>query len=366
MKPLPPGYARAVPIGAGAFGEVWRAREVSSGRWVALKRVADPQRQRVEAEVLALGLRALPQLHAAVTHRGGHWIAMEYVHGVSLREAMGLGLSRSELAALGHGLALALVELHRTGRAHGDLKPENVLVQGRDGVRLVDLEFSGARQSRQGGTAGYCAPEAGDPSADPRRADLWSLGVILHELLCGARPGSEERTGAWPRLRAAAPDWVGLVDCLVRTDPKRRPPTAIEAVADLPPVDPSSDPAALLREAADQKLAALLSAQADRLVRRSRGSEAMPLLQEALDLDPDQTQALEVLPRVRIETRSRSWIVAVVVALACMVAAGVWKWRESPSRTPVLGGMGEARERIHAPRSQPAISDLPLRERTKR
>lgn len=363
MKRLPPGYVRAVPIGAGSFGEVWRARETATGRFVALKRVADIFRQRAEAEVLGLGLRSLPHLHGVVSHRGGFWIAMEYVHGVSLREAMALGLSRSEMAVLATWLAAALSELHRAGRSHGDLKPENVLVDVREGVRLVDLEFSGAGRVRQGGSAGYCAPEAGNRAADPLRADLWSLGVILHEILCGARPGSEDFAGAWPRLRTAAPDWTALVDSLVRSDPARRPSSASEACQDLPEIDAAADPRPLVREAADQKLAALLSSQADRLVRGSRGAEAMPLLQEALDLDPDQTQALEVLPKVRIERTPRRWILVAVLLLVCALVAGVWRWREAPARTPVLTGMGEGKERIRPQRSSPVISDLPLRER---
>lgn len=365
MKPLPGGYVRAAAIGAGSFGEVWRARESATGRWVALKRVADLSRQRAEAEVLALGLKSLPRLHGAFSHRGGHWIAMEYVHGVSLREAMALGLSRSEMAQLAHLLVEALVELHGAGRCHGDLKPENVLVDAREGMRLIDLEFSGAASARRGGTAGYCAPETGDRACDPIRADLWSLGVVLHEILCGARPGSEDISGAWPRLRAAAPDWVPLVDALVRTDPSRRPASAVDASRDLPQTESVIDVRSLVREAADQKLAALLSAQAERLVKRGRGALAMPLLQESLDLDPDQTLALEVLPKVRIEPESHRWLFAAAVAVLALGALGMWRWRETPRRIPALTGLDAGKERIRIQRSSPAVTDLPLRERNR-
>jgi len=283
-----------------------------------------------------------------------------------LLDAMGLGFSRAESAQLAAWLVLALAELHQAGRAHGDLKPENVLVDARGGVRLVDLEFSGAPGARQGGTAGYCAPEAGSPAADPRRADLWSLGVIVHELLCGARPGAEDRSGTWPRLRGTAPDWVGLVDALVRIDASRRPSSAVEAREDLPGAEPSGDLGPLVREAADQKLAGLLSAHAERLVRRSRGAEAMPLLQEALDLDPDQTQALEILPRVRVAAPNRSWILVAATAVACAAAVVAWRWRDPPPRTPMVGGTGAVRERILVPRDRSAGETLPLRQRNAR
>lgn len=363
MKSLPPGYARAVPIGAGAFGEVWRARETATGRWVALKQVADADRQRAEAETLAIGLRGLPQLHGAPTHRGGFWIAMEYVHGVSLREAMALGLSPSQLTTISVWLVHVLADLHHAERSHGDLKPENILLDAREGLRLVDLEFSGRESARKGGTAGYCAPEAGDRAADPRRADLWSLGVIVHELLTGNRPTAQDVSSGWPRLRAVATDWVPFVDALVRSDPARRPPTAREASQDLPEVELFSGSFPIVREAADQKLAALLAAQAERLVKRSRGSDALPLLQEALDLDPDQTLALETLPKLRIERPSRRWVwvlAALVVGVAALVA---WRAHGVQRRPPVLSGQEVGTERIRTQRTGPIQTDLPLRER---
>jgi len=203
MIALPPGFSRATRIGEGAFGTVFRAREDATGRVVALKRLAKGTSASAEAALLARDVSCLPALHSVVASRGASWISMEHVHGLPLSSIGPLDLGTAEVESIAAALGSAVALLHGAGIPHGDLKPENVILEPDGRVRLLDLGLS--RSGSVGGSTGYAAPEAGSPGADPFRCDLWSLGRILHELLVGARPGVSERRSGWVRLEAAAP-----------------------------------------------------------------------------------------------------------------------------------------------------------------
>lgn len=347
MKTLPPGYSKAACIGKGAFGEVHRALEDATGRWVALKSMPGGDSARAEASVLALGIRSLPALHAVFSARGADWIAMEYVHGISLRDVVEASMDLSDLEALASAVAGALADLHAAGRAHGDFKPENVIVESTSRVRLVDFGLSvEGREAIRGGTSGYAAPEAGSEWADPLRCDLWSLGVVLHELLTGSRPSAQEVAGDLVRLEAAAPRWRTVVSSLLRTDHNKRPANACHILSLLPECAWPAALGASIGGAADRKLASLLAREAERLVHRRRPREALRLLQESLDLDPDQTQSLLLLPRLRMEPPRRwPWVVA---AAAAAIAAGT---------AFLVAGSGVRPERIGLPKDPDGSSD---------
>lgn len=371
-RELPQGYSRAVPIGAGAFGTVLRARQDDLGRWVALKRIRKgDETARLEAQALAASpLPCLPTVHGIVSGRKADWISMEYVHGVSMREVPALGLDSADLARVASEFVKAVAVLHGSARAHGDLKPENAVLQPDGSVRLVDLGLSShSSGSTRGGSAGYMAPEAG-PGCDPRRADLWSVGVVLHELLVGIRPSATERAGGWKMLRSSAPDWVPLVDLLLKDDAARRPASAQELIPELPESG-ASDRAVSerLREHADRGLASRMVAEAARRIDARDPAEALWLLQSALELDPDQSEALALLPRVRMGNarRSRGWKAALAIAVAVVVLAivGSAVSRSHEHRRHSVPAMEESSMERYRPdriRQKRGASEVPLRE----
>jgi serine/threonine protein kinase len=369
MTALPSGYSLAVRVGAGAFGEVFRAREDAAARWVALKRLSRPDLCRAEASALAAGLPCLPALYSVFSAKGADWICMEYVHGLPLGDFLASGSESADAASVAAGLVRGLAALHEWGSAHGDLKPENILVQTDGGIRLLDLGLSAAGTARAaGGSAGYSAPEAGSPGIDPRRSDLWSLGVVLHEILTGVRPAPAERANGWARLRAAAPDWIPAVEQLLEEDPARRPSSIAVLLPGLPSAIWTETAADRVSAAAERRLAALLGRQAEDLVRRGRSREALPLLQEALDLDPDQNLSLGLLPRLRLdEGRSRrwAWAAAAVVAAAIAVVVSL-ALREPPDEAYVPLKTAPELERMPPPRGGPGDPAMPLRERSSR
>lgn len=209
-------YEIIAPIAAGGMGAVYKARQASPSRVVALKIArsglfSSESRRRFQFEAELLGRLAHPhiaQIHEAATDvvNGVEtpYFAMEYVadarpihthanaKGLDLRRRLELFLDACD--AVQHG--------HQRGVVHRDLKPGNILVDAHDRVKVID--FGVARlveadanattlRTNAGqlvGTLAYMSPE--QSGADPRdidtRADVYSLGVVLYELLCGCPP----------------------------------------------------------------------------------------------------------------------------------------------------------------------------------
>ncbi len=202
-------------IGAGGMGEVWKARDPKLDRFVAIKVLppdfaADADRlRRFQQEARALGALSHPnlvQVFEAGEHEGAPYLVMELLEGETLREKLGgRPLTPKRAAEIAREAALGLSAAHEKGILHRDLKPENLFLT-RDG-RVKILDFGLAKfnpTSRIGqesatraflsepgtvvGTTGYMSPEQVRGEAVDARSDLFSLGVILWEMVTGARP----------------------------------------------------------------------------------------------------------------------------------------------------------------------------------
>ncbi|MCE9564988.1 MAG: DUF1080 domain-containing protein [Planctomycetes bacterium] len=204
---------RAV-LGSGAFGRVYRAFDPSLDRDVALKvPLAESlqtaaARDRFLKEARAAATVSHPnicQIHEVGEHDGQPYIVMAFVPGQSLAEML---RNRTELlpekqaAIIVRKLALALDVAHKKGVVHRDLKPANVMFD-KDRKDLVVMDFGLARRSVSGdvrdtqsgvvmGTPAYMSPEQarGDAKDVGPAADIFSLGIIMYELLTGSRPFS--------------------------------------------------------------------------------------------------------------------------------------------------------------------------------
>ncbi|GGY78280.1 serine/threonine-protein kinase [Streptomyces nitrosporeus] len=199
-------------IGKGGMGRVWLARDETLGRDVALKSVVyvdDSEASRAlqrrrfirEAEVLAnLRHAGIVVVHDVLKDLEPPVMVMEYVAGSSLQQLLRNEGPLSVPETVGIGLAIvdALTEVHDKEVVHRDLKPANILVAG---ARVVVVDFGialvkGATQlTRTGagpGSVSYMAPERLRGHRGEAPADLWSLGVILYELVEGRRPFTGE------------------------------------------------------------------------------------------------------------------------------------------------------------------------------
>ena len=209
-------------VGQGGMGSVFRARQPALDRLVALKILApeltgEPRfatRFRDEARALArLSHPHIVTIHDFGRAGGFYYLLMEFVDGVSLRQALGAGRLRPEQAlAVVPPVCEALQYAHEHGIVHRDIKPENLLLDHAGRVKIADFGIarllrapsSGAAASPLhppadevpghatgfAGTPPYMAPEQGDdPASVDHRADIYALGVVLYEMLTGEPPG---------------------------------------------------------------------------------------------------------------------------------------------------------------------------------
>jgi tetratricopeptide (TPR) repeat protein/tRNA A-37 threonylcarbamoyl transferase component Bud32 len=206
--PVIPGYELLGVLGRGGMGVVYKARQLSLNRIVALKMIltgahAGPEelaRFRSEAEaVAALQHPNIVQIFEVGEHDGLPYLALEYVDGGSLaQQARGLPQAPAAAAKLVETLARAVHHAHQCGVIHRDLKPGNVLLSSGLLPKMTDFGLAKRLSAAQAatptghilGTPGYMAPEqaAGKSAAVGPAADVHALGAILYELLTGRPP----------------------------------------------------------------------------------------------------------------------------------------------------------------------------------
>jgi tetratricopeptide (TPR) repeat protein len=202
------GYDLLGELGRGGMGIVYKARQVSLKRLVALKMIlagpyAGPEqlaRFRAEAEVLAqLQHPNVVQVYEVGEHEGRPFFSMEFVDGGGLdKKLRGNPLPPREAAALVVTLARAVHAVHRRGLVHRDLKPGNVLLTADGTPKITDFGLAkdlgtDAGATRSGavlGTPSYMAPEQAGGTLDriTPATDVYALGALLYELLAGRPP----------------------------------------------------------------------------------------------------------------------------------------------------------------------------------
>jgi serine/threonine protein kinase len=206
------GHYRIIEsIGAGGMGVVYRAHDERLNRDVALKvlpsnTLSDEQtRKRLRKEALILSQLNHPNVASIYdfdTQDGIDFIVMELIDGTTLAQKIAVGpMSESESMYLILQILDALQEAHRRGIVHRDLKPGNIIVGHNQHLKVLDFGLatiikpidsssteSLAQPDQDAGTLPYMAPELLQGHACDARSDIWSLGVLIYEMVSGTRP----------------------------------------------------------------------------------------------------------------------------------------------------------------------------------
>ena len=197
-----PQYEILECLGRGGMGVVYKARQKSLDRIVAIK-ILPPERvgeakfsERFAIEAATLAKLSHPNIvtvHDFGVADGLFFIVMEYVDGVNLRDLLREGkLEPQQALAIVPPICDALQYAHDKGIVHRDIKPENLLLD-RDGrLKIADFGIASlmGAAGEIAGTPPYMAPEQNGAKTD-HRADIYALGVVLYEMLTGERPGKE-------------------------------------------------------------------------------------------------------------------------------------------------------------------------------
>jgi serine/threonine protein kinase len=282
-------YEIEAQVGAGGFGDVYRAFDPLLRRRVALK-LMRPGGSGADVPLLLSSCLREARAASALNHPGivtihdmgefeSHpFIVMEWIEGGTLRSMLRdhTTVSPAEAGEIGSQVAAALARAHDAGIVHRDLKPENVMRRSDGVVKLLDFglamenpsqpelssEAEGAapheetnaapasttastlpmRSGWVAGTLGYIAPEIMRGQPPSPSSDLFALGVVLYEMLTGRHPfGGRTPRETQQRILTSdplpmelpltlPPGWQELIMQLMESDPENRPPSATEAL----------------------------------------------------------------------------------------------------------------------------------------
>ncbi len=302
-------------LGVGGMGVVYRGLDKSMGREVAIKTLTEAteelrQRFFLEARSGVLNHPNIVTVYDFGEQDGSPYIVMEFVKGDSLEHLLrdGRPLSLIEKLEMIRQLCLGLGYAHQHGVIHRDIKPANIMVQPDGNIKIVD--FGVARLESQSGhtqagmvigTFHYISPERLLGKTADGRADIWSAGIILYQLLTGRLPFPGDDPATLHRVIREAHEPVSklhadyppaidhLVDRALAKDPLDRYETGEEMAADIEAINDD-----LKREHVDEALGSV-----KQLMEQEQWTSVRPVLLDLQRHNPQNTEVKKLLREVQ-------------------------------------------------------------------
>ena len=347
-------YTILSKIGEGGMGQVYLAEETKLNRRVSLKflsRTFTDDRERLgrfEREARAASALNHPNIltiHEIGDADGHRFIATEFIDGQTLRERLRSGVDLDDAIEIAIQVASALVAAHRVNIVHRDIKPENIMIRNEDGLVKV-LDFGLAKISARGssdgsadskvttaiigntapgvviGTVAYMSPEQarGDPIDE--RTDIWSLGVVLYEMVAGCSPFmaatsnevisailSKQEAPPLTRYARFVPERLEeIVEKSLAKNKEERYQTSKDLFIDLK----------RLQQTLQLKAASERNTSPDRIVPLTAGGSAAVSASEAIGASTRASSAEYIVAQVRSYKRA----ILVSLSLLLLIAAG--------------------------------------------
>jgi serine/threonine protein kinase len=324
-------YEIVAAVGAGGMGEVYRSRDMRLQRFAAIKVIKpdaadDEQVRRFETEALSASALNHPNILTVYefgVHDGLHYLATEFIEGETLRERLRRGALPVRVAVdIALQAASALEAAHEAGLIHRDIKPENIMIRPDGYVKVLDFGLAklapGTAAAAENmtvslrttpgvilGTVGYMAPEQVRGAPIDQRADLWSLGTVLHEMVSGRSPFAGQTVG----------DVIAAVL-------ERQPP---QLITTSPHVSPEL--ARIVNKALSKTVDDRYQTSTDLMIDLRR-------LKAQLDREAEGQISAPAAPReVLRDRKAPSWR-AVVAALIALLAVGATIWKSQQQTQP--------------------------------
>ena len=346
-------------LGEGGMGRVYLAEDTKLHRKVSLKFLSadvtrDHERlRRFEQEARAASALNHPNIitiHEIGEENGHQFIATEFIDGQTLRERLGSRLDADDALEVAIQVASALVAAHRVNIVHRDIKPENIMIRDEDGlVKVLDFGLAKVTSHKQDetdsslptalkgntapgvvmGTVAYMSPEQARGETVDERTDIWSLGVVLYEMVAGCSPfmagtsneiisGILSKDAAPPLSRFARELPARLEEIIEKAVTKNRDEryqTSKDLLIDLKRLRQSLDAkAAIDRITSPERSTTKSGAASSNLRTESRASQIQP------------GSSAEYLVN-QVKTHKRGAIVTLAILLFVSTAVGTYVWR---------------------------------------
>lgn len=270
---LPGQYEYRGSLGEGGFGQVVEAWDSKLRRPVAIKCIKPAEAERIGADLLrearlgaSLRHAAFVKVHAIEDDGDTQSIVMELVHGQTLKQVLAAGpVARADALEWTRQIAEAMREAHESGLVHGDLKPSNLMLEPGGKIRVLDfglaqdldvLATATLPSTALQGTIAYMAPERMLGAPLSPQADVYALGLMLYEMVCGARPFAaldglalaaaqvQASSDGWSYPLDASPQLIALIRAMTARQPAQRLAGMAEVLALLAQLEsPAAPPA---------------------------------------------------------------------------------------------------------------------------